>query len=793
MTAVTINGNAYSDDGTQSRDMRFGGHQQWLLPMLQDAMTEVEAATDAAVSADSSAAAAATSASNAANYAAALNGTSTSSNDIGTGSKTWTTQTGKQFGVGGYVQIIRQTDTTMWMIGQVTAYNTGTGSITVNVEDSNGSGNFSGWDIRVSGKRGAQGLQGADGTISVPYTGKTATFTPVSNDKGKIFDCTSGTYGVTFSSAASLGANWFCYIRNSGTGDITLDPNGSETIDGLTSFVLYPGAVRLVQCDGTTLRSVPLAAGTKKFTLSGTYVISPGLSALDCYAVGPGGGGASGQKVANGFTMSSGNGGGGGGGGQKTDRRIYTPTAGASVTVTVPSGGSGGAAKSSLSGAEFSVISATLPYTSSNVIGYDQLKLINNKIVYVQSYSSSQSYVVDPFNGATNYNTASLQSIAWDGTNYVAVGQISGATSAVYKGTTIGGMSDTTASPAAYPLNVIDYCSTIGLFATAATNGAIYTSPNGMTWTNRTSPFGSYVYHINNNGTYFVAVGAGGKIAKSTDGITWSLQTSGTTDDLCRVVWSATRSLWVATGLNSRVLTSPDGAAWTSRTYGGAATDLYTLAEAGGTFYASQPHNGNMRTSTDGTTWNVWSTATPVSAGVTLVACAGSGGSLIYARRDVTAGQNFLQSNSVMPGVIGTSSGSTSFGTYLVATAGAGGLVTGAQGANGTTGAGGGGYGAYFHSSGSSGNSAQPFLTIPNNGGAIGASGGVGTVTNDSQCGTGGGGGGGSNSTNAGNGGNGGDPGGGGGGGGATSGSGASSSGAGGTGGRGEVLVVEVI
>lgn len=169
MTAVTINGNAYSDDGTQTRDMRFGGHQTWLLPMLQDTMTEVEAATDAAVSADSSAAAALASATDSATYAAGLNGTSTSANDIGTGSKTWTTQAGKQFGVGGYVHVIRQSDTTMWMIGQVTAYNTGTGSITVNVEDSNGSGNFSGWDIRVSGKRGAQGIQGIDGA-GIPTT-----------------------------------------------------------------------------------------------------------------------------------------------------------------------------------------------------------------------------------------------------------------------------------------------------------------------------------------------------------------------------------------------------------------------------------------------------------------------------------------------------------------------------------------------------------------------------------------------------------------------------------------------
>lgn len=261
MTAVTINGNAYSDDGSQSRDMRFGGHQQWLLPMLQDAMTEVEAATDAAVSADSSAAAAATSASNAANYAAGLNGTSTSANDIGTGSKTWTTQTGKQFGVGGYVQVIRQSDTTMWMIGQVTAYNTGTGSITVNIEDSNGSGNFSGWDIRVSGKRGAQGATGATGATSVPYVAKTGAYTVLSADKGKLIDCTSGTFTLSFSAAATIGADWYAYIRNSGTGEITLDPDGSETIDGVATIKLFPGETRLVQCDASALRSICNAHG----------------------------------------------------------------------------------------------------------------------------------------------------------------------------------------------------------------------------------------------------------------------------------------------------------------------------------------------------------------------------------------------------------------------------------------------------------------------------------------------------------------------------------------------------
>ena len=59
-----------------------------------------------------------------------------------------------------------------------------------------------------------------------------------SANRGNLIDITSGTFTQTFDAAATLGNGWFCYIRNSGTGDITLDPNASEQIDGLTSYVM---------------------------------------------------------------------------------------------------------------------------------------------------------------------------------------------------------------------------------------------------------------------------------------------------------------------------------------------------------------------------------------------------------------------------------------------------------------------------------------------------------------------------------------------------------------------------
>lgn len=72
-------------------------------------------------------------------------------------------------------------------------------------------------------------------------------------DKGAFIDITSGTFSQTFAAAATLGDGWSCHIRNSGTGTVTLDPDGAETIDGATTLTLGPGASVLLQCTGTAL------------------------------------------------------------------------------------------------------------------------------------------------------------------------------------------------------------------------------------------------------------------------------------------------------------------------------------------------------------------------------------------------------------------------------------------------------------------------------------------------------------------------------------------------------------
>ena len=115
----------------------------------------------AASAAGSSAAAAATSEANAAAYAAALAGTSATSTTIGTGSKSFTTQSGKFFSTGQFLKITSRANSANYMYGVSTGYS-GT-SLTVNVTDTGGSGTLTDWDVLVSGAKGAVGAAGAPG------------------------------------------------------------------------------------------------------------------------------------------------------------------------------------------------------------------------------------------------------------------------------------------------------------------------------------------------------------------------------------------------------------------------------------------------------------------------------------------------------------------------------------------------------------------------------------------------------------------------------------------------------
>lgn len=193
---------------------------------------------------------------------------------------------------------------------------------------------------------GNDGTNAAWTPFKVTRTARTANTVLGATDVGGFFDITSGTFSQTFSAAATLGSGWYCYIRNAGTGDVTLDPSGAETIDGLTSFVMYPGEARLIQCDGAALRSVVLSAFRKEFAASGNFIEPPGYAAYDVWIQAPGGGGGGGGRndIGSGATVS---GGAGGGAGAWAQVLFPATTAGTSHAITVGAAGAGGAGSAS--------------------------------------------------------------------------------------------------------------------------------------------------------------------------------------------------------------------------------------------------------------------------------------------------------------------------------------------------------------------------------------------------------------------------------------------------------------
>lgn len=128
----------------------------------------------------------------------------------------------------------------------------------------------------------------------------------------------------------------------------------------------------------------------------------------------------------------------------------------------------------------------------------------------------------------------------------------------------------------------------LGLFVVSVsespTSTNIITSPDGITWTSRTTPVANYNDVAFNGSNLFVAVAANGIIISSPDGITWTERFTSAIS--FRGVHFAD-GLWVAVGDVGSVVTSPDGLTWTNRTAtSGTTTSLQEVNFFNGNFYA---------------------------------------------------------------------------------------------------------------------------------------------------------------------------------------------------------------
>lgn len=107
--------------------------------------------------------------------------------------------------------------------------------------------------------------------LNIPWSDKSAAYTVLVADAGKAFDLT-GAFTLTLSAAATLAADFTFAVRNSGTGVWTIDPNGAELIDGLSTLKVYPGESFLVSCTGSGFRCIGRLRGA--LVLAGRQVVS---------------------------------------------------------------------------------------------------------------------------------------------------------------------------------------------------------------------------------------------------------------------------------------------------------------------------------------------------------------------------------------------------------------------------------------------------------------------------------------------------------------------------------------
>lgn len=86
------------------------------------------------------------------------------------------------------------------------------------------------------------GLKVISNTLNVdaPYRGVNTDYTLQVVDRGCLVDVVSSSTTISLPAAASFGSGYYVLIRNGSQGNVALDPNGTETIDGASTKTLSP-------------------------------------------------------------------------------------------------------------------------------------------------------------------------------------------------------------------------------------------------------------------------------------------------------------------------------------------------------------------------------------------------------------------------------------------------------------------------------------------------------------------------------------------------------------------------
>lgn len=161
----------------------------------------------------------------------------------GTNQSYVTAESGKAFTPGTPLRIARTSDPANYYMDAITTAYSGT-ALDITVTDAVGSGTFSAWSISVAGGPSITSSTIVRRTVT---TNDTVELT----DNGGLIDCTTGTFTLTLPAAATAGNGFNVRVLNSGSGTITVDGDGSETINGAANKTLAQYQCVHVFCNGT--------------------------------------------------------------------------------------------------------------------------------------------------------------------------------------------------------------------------------------------------------------------------------------------------------------------------------------------------------------------------------------------------------------------------------------------------------------------------------------------------------------------------------------------------------------
>lgn len=201
-------------------------------------------------------------------------------------------------------------------------------------------------------------------------------------------------------------------------------------------------------------------------------------------------------------------------------------------------------------------------------------------------------------------------------------------------------------------LRGIAYDSSNTLFVTVGDSGKILTSTNGATWTLRTSGTTDNLNDVtfaSNLG--FVTVGSNGTALYSTNGTTWNVANSTVSEELYSITYNG--AIFTAVGANGTIISSNLVSTWTDRTTSNVTVDLYSITSAnvlGNLTFIAVGANGTTIKSTDGNAV-VW---TPLTNAV--------GQNLV----DVSLGSNLFIATGANSAIISLPYGNTTWANVSV-------------------------------------------------------------------------------------------------------------------------------